>query len=464
MKSSTINNINKINNINNINIRLEYIKYLIGIENNVDNDILYDINHVMIKLGNITHPIKSDYLSFIFNGKNKNEYNSSNYFIKFILHPLKNQNKHNEMNTIKFLISHDQISEFIIPAVTFKVTAESFLIFINNINYNHNLDKLDEFNEINEQNKSCVLNESNTLNTLNTVSALNILNTSNQLHNLNNMPNKSIDKLNASYKLIDVSNNNYDGKFIDNNFLNEKIKFINNYKRREYENYVSVIISEHYCNLLEFLYLNYKKLKLIHWKILFFQIISALVIIQNKFPFFRHNNLTAENILIYKIDDNEINFEYSILGKKFLLPHIGFTIKLCNFDSALIPKIIENPNIAEVFRTTNYRYDIDYFFGTLICTNLFFKHKYYPFIPNGVRNFVEHILAHRHTTLFNILNDPFFEEFTEKKLIIPKKMKYINLPSNNIQTYNNKKPTIIAILSFTLAMTIYFTFPCINPF
>ena len=55
-----------------------------------------------------------------------------------------------------------------------------------------------------------------------------------------------------------------------------------------------------YC-ILEYIRKNKDTLTVKEWRVIFFQILSALSVIQNKYPGFRHNDLKANNILIQKI-------------------------------------------------------------------------------------------------------------------------------------------------------------------
>ena len=59
---------------------------------------------------------------------------------------------------------------------------------------------------------------------------------------------------------------------------------------------------------------NFTKLTVKEWRVMFFQILSVLAIIQTKYPTFRHNDLKANNILIQKIQliiFKEIQFNVS---------------------------------------------------------------------------------------------------------------------------------------------------------
>jgi len=104
--------------------------------------------------------------------------------------------------------------------------------------------------------------------------------------------------------------------------------FIKNYQDGHYYENVSVIISEwaNRGDMGMFLKKNYKKLQLIHWQCLFFQIISTLAVIQSKYPSFRHNDLKANNILISKIDTSNKKLLYKVNKKEYILTAIVYCI------------------------------------------------------------------------------------------------------------------------------------------
>ena len=74
---------------------------------------------------------------------------------------------------------------------------------------------------------------------------------------------------------------------------------------------------------------------------------SVLAIIQAKYPNFRHNDLKANNLLVNKIGTTNMTskFQYKINGQMYVVPNIGFQIKLWDFDFACIPGLIENSKV-----------------------------------------------------------------------------------------------------------------------
>ena len=189
-------------------------------------------------------------------------------------------------------------------------------------------------------------------------------------------------------------------------------QFIKRYKQNEYHNDVSILISE-WANggdLLDYLKNNHKTMKLKDWKTIFFQLISVLCIIQNKYPDFRHNDLKANNILVQKIDNRKkFNlFLYKItLNEKefeFVVPNIGIQIKLWDFDFACIPGIVDNIKVnsewtdkINVKPIRNRYYDLHYFFNTFTNRGFFPEFWESKDIHHSVKQFVKDIVPDKYS-------------------------------------------------------------------
>jgi len=153
-------------------------------------------------------------------------------------------------------------------------------------------------------------------------------------------------------------------------------KYLKEYKKNDYYDKISILISE-WANggdLLDYLRNKYTILKLKEWRVILFQIISTLVVIQTKYPNFRHNDMKANNLLVYNlgITDSTKYFIYNINGKKYIVPNIGIQIKLWDFDFASIGDLIENDKVnskwannINISKEKNQYYDIHYFLNTL---------------------------------------------------------------------------------------------------
>ena len=185
----------------------------------------------------------------------------------------------------------------------------------------------------------------------------------------------------------------------------------------------------------------YKKFKLSHWKVFFFQIISVLAVIQSKYPTFRHNDLKANNILVHKIVSKKQTFTYTVVGCKYRVTNIGYQIKLWDFDFSCIPGIVDNLKVSSdwakneinVEPVQNRYYDMHYFFNTFIRKGFFPQFLTDTGIPQEARDFVDRIVPQKYRKGKNVhkrgriitrteyllpndvlRTDPFFEEFRKK--------------------------------------------------
>lgn len=222
------------------------------------------------------------------------------------------------------------------------------------------------------------------------------------------------------------------------------ITFLKRYKKNELHEQVSVLISEWAdgSDLLEYIRNNYLNMKLKDWKVIFFQIMSVLSVIQAKYPTFRHNDLKANNILVQNIQTRNKNnkFKYVINGNTYVIPNIGIQIKLWDFDFACISGIVENTKVnaewtnkININSNGNKYYDIHYFFNTLTRKGFFPQFWDAPEISKQVKDFVKRVVPDKYRsgkdiaergrlliddeyiTVDEILkDDPFFDKFRPK--------------------------------------------------
>ncbi len=193
------------------------------------------------------------------------------------------------------------------------------------------------------------------------------------------------------------------------NIVNNKKfeQFVEKYEKGEYYQNVSILVSE-WANggdLLDYIRKNYKTMKRKHWRTIFFQILSVLAIIHARYPGFRHNDMKANNILIHNIDVDETNkkYLYKINNQTYVVPNIGFQVKLWDFDFACIPGIVENSKVdaewtskINITPEQNRYYDIHYFFNTLVRKGFFPEFNTSKEIPDKVRDFVKRIIPEKY--------------------------------------------------------------------
>lgn len=230
---------------------------------------------------------------------------------------------------------------------------------------------------------------------------------------------------------------------IEDNIVNNDNKkyneFVERYKKGEYHDHVSVLISEwaNRGDLLEFMRRSFKNFQLIHWQTFFFQIISVLAVIQSKYPAFRHNDLKANNILVHKIDKTLKSFFYTVNKKRYEIPNIGYRIKIWDFDFACVDGIVNNSKVdaewtsqINISGKQNRYYDMHYFFNTLIKKGFLPEFMTSSKVPQEAKDFVNRVVPPRyqtgenvakkgrilleteHTTPDKVLrSDPFFDVF-----------------------------------------------------
>lgn len=191
------------------------------------------------------------------------------------------------------------------------------------------------------------------------------------------------------------------------NYINNKRydQFLKRYQKGEYYQNVSVLISEwaNSGDLLDYIRKYYKSFKVKHWRTIFFQLLSVLAIIQAKYPSFRHNDLKANNLLVHEIAMSSNKYQYKINGQVYIVPNIGFQIKLWDFDFATIPGIIDNSKVEaewtdkiNIKPEKNRYYDVHYFFNTFTQKGFFPEFWTEPEIPEKVKSFVNRIIPEKY--------------------------------------------------------------------
>jgi len=184
-------------------------------------------------------------------------------------------------------------------------------------------------------------------------------------------------------------------------------EFLKRYKKGSYYKNVSVLISEwaNSGDLLDYIRKNYKTFKLKHWRSIFFQVLSCLAVIQEKYPGFRHNDLKANNVLVHTIKQTIKNnkFMYKINGQYYIVPNIGFQIKLWDFDFSCIPGIVDNCKVDAEWTSDininpeqNKYYDVHYFFNTLTRKGFFNEFWKENIVPTKIKDFINRIIPDKY--------------------------------------------------------------------
>ena len=200
----------------------------------------------------------------------------------------------------------------------------------------------------------------------------------------------------------------------DNIVSNKKYDdFLKRYKKGYYYKNVSVLISEwaNSGDLLDYIRKNHQKFKLKHWRSIIFQFLSCLAVIQEKYPSFRHNDLKANNVLVHTIPKSKTNnkFMYKINGQKYIVPNIGFQLKLWDFDFACIPGVVDNSKVNDDWTDAinikpekNRYYDVHYFFNTLTKKGFFTDFWKEGVVPDKIKEFVKRVVPKKYRKGKNI--------------------------------------------------------------
>jgi len=182
-------------------------------------------------------------------------------------------------------------------------------------------------------------------------------------------------------------------------------EFIEKYKRGEYYDNVSILISEwaNQGDFLDYVRKNYTTFSPLQWKVFFFQIISSLAVIQSKFPSFRHNDLKANNILVHKTNKKNSYSMYRVVRKSYKVPNINYQVKIWDFDFACIPGLVDNQKVNKswtkainVTPDSNRYYDLHYFFNTFIKKGFFSQFMTENCIPKDAKDFVMRVVPKKY--------------------------------------------------------------------
>ena len=144
--------------------------------------------------------------------------------------------------------------------------------------------------------------------------------------------------------------------------INEKVEF------NEIKNIFSVRVREHFfqSKILK----DYLQENKCDFRQVIFQVLHTLAVIQKEFPGFRHNNLSIDNVMIYLKKKEFSENVYTFGNYKWIIPDIGFDIKITNFEKATIPKYygVKNQRDTDVpfINEINQYFDLHTFMNSLI--------------------------------------------------------------------------------------------------
>jgi hypothetical protein len=141
------------------------------------------------------------------------------------------------------------------------------------------------------------------------------------------------------------------------------------------------------------------------FRVLLFQIIYTLAVIQDFFPKYRHNDLRDVNVLVFERPDwktfrtGASRYEYVLDKQSFYVPEIGVQAALWDYDLSSIQGQIDNTKIPLVSKpngireTQNHYYDLySICYSILFVLKRHFKesHRIKPFLP--LKHFLEDMI------------------------------------------------------------------------
>lgn len=170
--------------------------------------------------------------------------------------------------------------------------------------------------------------------------------------------------VNDEYKFLLFPIMNFDIKFDDLPIKNDVKK---HYETVNDDDMMCIQMFENYYKmetLKSYLDKNYNDFSAVHWKVLAFQIVYILCKIQKMYPLFRHNMLDLESFYVYDPQNSSDTYILTIDNYEFVVPNLGFNLKITNFYKSNIPTYADN--IHTTLKQDNQYYDIHYIFSTLL--------------------------------------------------------------------------------------------------
>jgi hypothetical protein len=200
---------------------------------------------------------------------------------------------------------------------------------------------------------------------------------------------------------VEVENiNRYINKYTDDeSIMNDLLK-----KGKK----ISVEVREHFFKLdilHNIFYDNSIELTDNDIKIIIFQILHTLAVIQDRYPTFRHNNLDLKNIFYYLKEKNNNTYEYELDNITYNIPNIGLDIKITNFDDAIIIGKIDNESIIDSLKIEDNTYDLKIFLDSLLKINK---------LSNEIKIFIKDIMNNLDSPKKIIFGNSSFNSYRSK--------------------------------------------------
>jgi hypothetical protein len=215
---------------------------------------------------------------------------------------------------------------------------------------------------------------------------------------------------------------------------NEKYMiFVNKYFENKFHNKVKILISEHGYSLKSFLLKNKNNFTLSDWKILIFQVVLTLALIQENYPSFKHNSLGINSIYVTKNNnvnnDNELNY-FEFDNQQFVLKKNEYNFMINNFSLSTIDNLIVNTRTENVFikelgisNKQNRYYDLHFFLYNI----LYFCSHNSIYLPHEISEFIHRNIPEKYRLNIKNYNRMIIdEEFITPKEIIKNDTLFFN--------------------------------------
>lgn len=215
---------------------------------------------------------------------------------------------------------------------------------------------------------------------------------------------------------------------------------------------VNILMSE-WCNqgtLRNFIKSLNKEQRIEYFPIITFQIIYTLMVIQNKYPNYRHNDLSDNNILVYKLNKPK-NYLYQIEKNSdsylYLLENCPFQLRLWDFDFSCIKGVVDNLKVLDfdlqqgITDKPNKYYDLGTIFSWIYSHFKNLSEKYELFFDD-ILNFIDFKDP-------NQFDKDFSRPLVQKEFTTPKKIieKSFNDPKHLFYSLLiNKKDTYLKVI------------------
>ena len=114
--------------------------------------------------------------------------------------------------------------------------------------------------------------------------------------------------------------------------------------------------------------------------------------------------LDLESLYVCDLQNSSDTYSLTIDNYEFIVPNLGFNLKITNFYKSNIPVYADN--IHTKLKQDNQYYDIHYFFNTLAFAGFFPKFMSSEYIHKDVKEFVKRVIPDKYRSKICIHKSP----------------------------------------------------------